>query len=91
MTATEDCRTCKEPIEYVGYTTNWDTGQRLRKPESHIKTWFHVGPDSGHTPEPTPRCPKCRSTNYVHDTSDPWADYTRCGDCGHVDRRSLGD
>ncbi len=86
-----DCRTCKEPIEYVGYRTDWDTGRRYPDPASHIHTWFHTTPDADHDAEPTPTCPKCRSTNYVHDATDPWADYTRCDDCGHVHRMSLGD
>lgn len=91
MSTANDCRTCKEPIEYVGYKTNWDTGRRVRDNNPHVKTWFHVDGDDSHTAEPTPRCPKCGSTNYVHDATDPWANYSRCGDCRFVDRVSLGD
>ena len=92
MTAhTDDCRHCKEPIEYVGYKTNWDTGQRTRDDASYTKTWLHTDGVRDHLPEPTPRCPQCRSTNYHHDSTDPWADYSRCGDCRYEYRRSLGD
>lgn len=89
---TTNCRTCKEPIEHVGYRTNWDTGQRVRHPGSHIYTWFHVDDRSDdHMAEPAPACPKCGSANYVHDATDAWADYTRCGDCRYEHRMSLGD
>lgn len=47
--------------------------------------------DAGHAFEVKPQCPECGSFDYVFDQTDPWADITRCGSCGHTDRRSLGD
>jgi hypothetical protein len=79
-TDVQDCHNCGRPIEC----------------DRVLWRWQHVGTDvrcaSGNSlAQPTPRCPKCKSANYVFDQTDPWADYTRCGDCGFADRRSLGD
>lgn len=95
MTA-EDCRHCKEPIEFVNASWQVDRGT-YRDPNGYKREYFHV--DGEHrcaTPEfnlaaPVPRCPGCGSTNYVHDATDPWADYWRCGDCTYTYRMSLGD
>lgn len=76
------CKTCDGPGEYV-----------RPAPGDYVSmgTYQHVGDDPGHPFVVKPQCPKCDSFDYVFDQSDPWADITRCGSCGHTDRRSLGD
>jgi hypothetical protein len=90
----DTCGTCAEPIEYLRSTWQVDRGT-YRDPNGHDSTWFHVGGEVWgepfHLAAPPARCPKCRSLNYVHDETDPWANYDRCGDCGYTYRFSLGD
>jgi hypothetical protein len=92
---TDDCIHCAKPIEFA--LSSKRVGEdAVRVERGWDYDWFHVGgdrrcADGANVAERPSRCPQCKSTNYVFDQTDPWADYTRCGDCGHVDRRSLGD
>lgn len=89
------CRHCGEKIETA--RASWQVARGTYRDDSGFKTaWFHVGGDlacatGGTLADPAPHCPRCESVNYVHDASDAWADYSRCADCGHTDRRPLGD
>lgn len=74
------CATCDGPGEYVPATTPFGSGGIQ-----------HVAQAADHRFVVKPQCPDCDSFDYVFDQSDPWADISRCGSCGHTDRRSLGD
>jgi hypothetical protein len=78
------CKTCDALGAYVRPAPGDYTGRG---------SFTHLGADefAGHTFEPKPQCPKCKSFDYVHDETDPWANYDRCGSCGHTERFSLGD
>jgi len=84
VTATQEytCKTCDAPGEYV-----------RPAPGDYVSmgSFQHLDGDPGHRFEPKPQCPQCGSFDYVFDQTDPWADITQCGSCGHADRRSLGD
>ncbi len=93
-TGTDNCRHCDQPTELARATWHVDRGT-FRDPDGYRTERFHTGGDQhcadGHTLAAVhPRCLKCRSTNYVF-SQDAWADWWRCGDCGHADRVPLGD
>jgi hypothetical protein len=75
------CQTCDGPGFYQRPAPGDWTGRG---------EFLHTG-DADHPFVVKPQCPECDSFDYVFDQTDPWADITRCGACGHTDRRSLGD
>lgn len=72
------CNDCHDPIVKVGETS------------SGLWLWDHDGEPAGHTVEPKPLCPKCRSFDFNHYTTN-WGYGWRCAGCGHDEYYSIGD
>lgn len=83
MTAVKEytCKTCDGPGEYV----------RPAPGDYRSMGAFRHLTDADHPFVVKPQCPQCRSFDYQFENWDAYADYTRCGSCGHTERFSLGD